>query len=309
VLLSPSFEIVGVSDSFAEATLVRPDEIVGRSVFEAFPENPAAPESQNASRIRDLLGRVLGQREPHQMGLTRYDVRDRAGVFVERYWTGLSQPVLDERRGEVALLLNSATDETDRVLRERAMAERALDPVEALRLVVGQHFDDGATLVDLLLAATGLERKSPIEARLDSLTAREKEVFRLALQGKPSKVIGFDMGISLRTVEVYRTNILRKLQVRNFFEIVRLIDAKSLSDNDNGNGYLRTPTLQYILEGRTRLNRLYALIDKMRLKDQDTKEAEEILKRLKGIQSKSESEYITMIYDAQERRKVNMGYP
>ena len=87
-------------------------------MFEAFLENPAGPESQNPSRVQDLLERVSRQREPHYMGLTRYDVRDRAGVFVERCWAGLSRPVLDERRGEVALL-NSATDETDRVLRGR----------------------------------------------------------------------------------------------------------------------------------------------------------------------------------------------
>jgi two-component system response regulator DctR len=54
------------------------------------------------------------------------------------------------------------------------------------------------------------------------LSAREMEVLDLVLAGNMNKVIGDKLGISPRTAEMHRYNILKKTQVRNVMELARI---------------------------------------------------------------------------------------
>jgi RNA polymerase sigma factor (sigma-70 family) len=58
--------------------------------------------------------------------------------------------------------------------------------------------------------------------KLDSLTEREREVFRLVAEGQANKVIAADLGISERTVEVHRAKVMKKLDARNLAQLVRI---------------------------------------------------------------------------------------
>ncbi len=62
-----------------------------------------------------------------------------------------------------------------------------------------------------------------IEDRVASLTPREREVMEGILQGKLNKVIAYDLGVSVRTVEVHRAHVLEKLAARNTSDMVRLV--------------------------------------------------------------------------------------
>lgn len=76
-----------------------------------------------------------------------------------------------------------------------------------------------------------LERAT-LQARLDSLTRREREVFDLVAMGEPNKIIARRLGISFRTVEVHRAHIVEKLQARSLSDLIRmgiLINANSHS--------------------------------------------------------------------------------
>lgn len=57
--------------------------------------------------------------------------------------------------------------------------------------------------------------------KIDSLTARESEVFERVVAGQMNKVIGFDLGISERTVEVHRSQVMKKMGVRTLSQLVR----------------------------------------------------------------------------------------
>jgi two-component system, LuxR family, response regulator FixJ len=57
---------------------------------------------------------------------------------------------------------------------------------------------------------------------LESLSARESEVLRGVVDGKMNKVIAFELGISERTVEVYRANVMRKTQASSLSDLVRI---------------------------------------------------------------------------------------
>lgn len=61
-----------------------------------------------------------------------------------------------------------------------------------------------------------------MEARAASLSTREREVMALVAAGEPSKAIARQLGISFRTVEVHRANIMHKLQARSPADLIRL---------------------------------------------------------------------------------------
>lgn len=64
-----------------------------------------------------------------------------------------------------------------------------------------------------------------IRARLERLTARERDVMTLILDGKLNKIIADDLGISMRTVEVHRSNVFSKMGVRSAVELARLLES------------------------------------------------------------------------------------
>ena len=70
-------------------------------------------------------------------------------------------------------------------------------------------------------AARDAERVE-VEARLSTLTNREREVLQGLVAGKPNKVIAFDLAISPRTVEIYRANVMTKMEAASLSELVRM---------------------------------------------------------------------------------------
>jgi two-component system response regulator FixJ len=90
-------------------------------------------------------------------------------------------------------------------------------------------FDDEALLQAVRSALDARERedqqhgeKRRFEAMLEGLSPREQEVLRGVIAGKPNKVIAYDLGISPRTVEVYRANVMTKTGASGLSELVRM---------------------------------------------------------------------------------------
>jgi two-component system response regulator FixJ len=76
--------------------------------------------------------------------------------------------------------------------------------------------------------------------RIASLTPRERDVLDGLVAGRPNKLIAYDLGISVRTVEVHRTRMMERLGVRQFAEAIRLgvmarLDAPPAGDNRKRN--------------------------------------------------------------------------
>ena len=117
VVLLPDrdFTIVAASDAYLRATLTRRDEILGRGLFEVFPDNPSDPQATGAENLRASLQTVLTSRMPHTMAVQKYDIRRPAsegGGFEERYWSPVNTPVLGDD-GAVRFILHRAEDVTE----------------------------------------------------------------------------------------------------------------------------------------------------------------------------------------------------
>jgi len=80
---------------------------------------------------------------------------------------------------------------------------------------------------------TQLARAEWARTQLAKLTEREREVLDGLACGYPNKTIAYDLGISSRTVEVYRANVMTKLEVSNFADALRIAFAAGLGADAN----------------------------------------------------------------------------
>ena len=71
--------------------------------------------------------------------------------------------------------------------------------------------------------------RQAIRERIATLSPREREVMDGLVAGKANKVIAFDLDISARTVEVYRANVMMKMQAKTLSELVRMVTIAELA--------------------------------------------------------------------------------
>jgi signal transduction histidine kinase len=121
----PDFTIIDASNSYLAATMQRRENVVGRPLFEIFPDNPADRSSDGVSNLRASLQRALARKRPDTMAVQKYDIRTPAGTFEERYWTPINAPLVTED-GQVAAIIHRVQDVTDFVRLSRR-SDRAVN--------------------------------------------------------------------------------------------------------------------------------------------------------------------------------------
>lgn len=120
-MLAPDLTIVAVSDAYLKATMTTRTGILGRGLFEVFPDNPDDPAATGTANLHASLERVLAQRAPDAMAVQKYDIRrpeTEGGGFEERYWSPINSPVLDPH-GDVAYIIHRVEDVTDFIRLQR----------------------------------------------------------------------------------------------------------------------------------------------------------------------------------------------
>jgi two-component system, LuxR family, response regulator FixJ len=88
--------------------------------------------------------------------------------------------------------------------------------LSAIRAALARHADDRERD----------ERATAIQERIARLSDREREVLDRLVAGKANKVIAYKLGISPRTVKVYRANVMTKMQADSLSELVRMATAR-----------------------------------------------------------------------------------
>jgi signal transduction histidine kinase/DNA-binding response OmpR family regulator len=139
LVLTPNLNIVAVSDAYLRATMTKREEILGRGIFDVFPDNPDDPSASGVRNLRTSLERVLQDKTSDTMAVQKYDIRkpeSEGGGFEERYWSPVNSPVFTPDK-EVAYIIHRVEDVTEFVrLRQQGIEQEKL--TQELRTHAGQ---------------------------------------------------------------------------------------------------------------------------------------------------------------------------
>ncbi|MDT7527761.1 response regulator FixJ [Sphingopyxis sp. SE2] len=142
--------------------------------------------------------------------------------------TGGIELVEELKRRGASIPVIVITGHADVPLAIQAMKSGAADFIE-------KPFDDEVMLAAIRSALSQQEEGEQADAarqevleRMASLSRREREVMDGLVAGLANKAIAFDLEISPRTVEVYRANVMMKMQVKTLSELVRVVTVASL---------------------------------------------------------------------------------
>ncbi len=153
---------------------------------------------------------------------------DRPGCLVtDVRMTGVSglelQETLAAKGYDIPVIIN--TGHGDVPMAVRAMKAGAVNFIE-------KPFEEEVLLESVRLAIDagrcGRQQqltRAEFRRRLARLTPRERDVMQLVVDGHPNKVVASRLGISPRTVEIYRARVMQKIDVRSLPELVRLVIA------------------------------------------------------------------------------------
>ena len=112
LVLTPDLKILAVSDAYLKATMTKREEILGRGLFDVFPDNPNDSTASGVSNLRASLDHVRKDAVSDTMAIQKYDVRRPDGVFEERYWSPVNSPVLNINR-QVEYIIHRVEDVTE----------------------------------------------------------------------------------------------------------------------------------------------------------------------------------------------------
>jgi signal transduction histidine kinase len=156
---APQFTIIAVSGAYNRATLTKREEIIGKGLFEVFPDNPNDPHATGVARLTASLMSVLKHKKPHKMDIQKYDIPHPEEGFEVRFWSPLNVPVLD-KTGKVSHIIHSVIDVTNTIQaqeREKAAEDRA----EAQE-ILNSRFADLSRQKDDFIGIASHELKTPV---------------------------------------------------------------------------------------------------------------------------------------------------
>jgi diguanylate cyclase (GGDEF)-like protein/PAS domain S-box-containing protein len=125
LILNPALVIVEVNDALLQASMKRRDELLGKYLFDAFPQNPDDPEADGVANLHRSFLRVLQHGVVDTMEVQKYDIpigNPKGGRFEARYWKPINTPLFDGN-GELTHILHQVEDITSRVRSEKALRE------------------------------------------------------------------------------------------------------------------------------------------------------------------------------------------
>jgi serine phosphatase RsbU (regulator of sigma subunit) len=163
-LLTPELVYVDANEDFQRLTGRTRAQLVGRYIFDVFPDNPNDPAATGMRDVQASMFRVVTTGERDTMALQRYDVEnpERPGHWEERYWSPVNAPVVG-RDGRVVFIVHRVEEVT-----------------ELIRLRGGPGSDGRARVLEAELYTRARELQE-LNERLRQAHAREREV-ALALQ-------------------------------------------------------------------------------------------------------------------------------
>jgi PAS domain S-box-containing protein len=117
----PDLTILAVSESYLRATMTKRPDIIGRRLFDVFPDNPDDPAATGTRNLAASIARAVETKAPDKMAVQKYDIRrpiEEGGGFEERWWSPVNTPVVGSD-GAVHYVIHRVEDATALVRAER----------------------------------------------------------------------------------------------------------------------------------------------------------------------------------------------
>ena len=116
ILMTPEFVIADMNLAYLQVAGRTREELLGRHVFDAFPDNPSDPSANGVRELGLSLDRVMATGKPDALSMQQYDVEvpGSPGQFAKRYWCPVNAPVFGPD-GQVVFIVECVEEITDRV--------------------------------------------------------------------------------------------------------------------------------------------------------------------------------------------------
>lgn len=178
LVLDPDLRIVAVSDAYCRATMTRREGILGRGIFDVFPDDPDDPGADGVRNLRASLQRVQLDRVSDAMTVQKYHIRrpeHEGGGFEVRSWSPLNSPVLDGD-GALAYIIHRVQDLTEFVGLEQPGLEQSRCTDELRQRAVQMEAEITARAREVAEVNTRLKEANE---ELAHLYARSREIDEL----------------------------------------------------------------------------------------------------------------------------------
>ncbi|MFG1413234.1 PAS domain-containing protein [Xanthobacter sp. VTT E-85241] len=185
VILTPEFIIVGMNEAYLRVTMRRREDILGLSMFEAFPSDPASASNQ---MLRASLERVIRNRAREDLPFIPYPIQRPDGVMEMRYWSATHTPLFGPD-GSVRHVVQHTVDVTELHNLRVSLGATASSPA---LLIEGEVFDRAEAVQE---ANTKLDRE---RQRLQTLF-EQAPAFTAVLRG-PDHLVELANAAYLRLV-------------------------------------------------------------------------------------------------------------